>query len=273
VTGAVLAAVALFLIPIGASNTGQSYFSFGHWFSALSRFFESGNGRGSAGQGGTKALVYFAVYYFVTMGVATFFNVAFYHEILKALRGEEVSIRAGLQFAVTKWRAILLWTLLVSAVGVVLKSLEKRASIFGHIAIGLVGTAWSVASVFAVPILIKESETVNPFKVVKKSAETIKKVWGESLIGYVGVGIGSAYLSMFSVLFLGGGIYLALSVNARALVPVIFGSWVLMVVALALLSSVASQIFRCALYVYATEGTLPAPYNKEMVSAAWKFAK
>src|SRR5687768_9674294 len=68
VTGAVLAAVALFLIPIGAPNTGQSYFSFGHWFSALSRFFESGNGRGSAGQGGTRALVYFAIYYFVTMG-------------------------------------------------------------------------------------------------------------------------------------------------------------------------------------------------------------
>ena len=135
------------------------------------------------------------------------------------------------------------------------------------------GTAWSVASVFAVPILIRESETVNPFKVVKRSAETIKKVWGESLIGYAGVSIGGTYMAMFSVLFLGGAIYLALAAKAGALVPVILAGWLLIIAVLSLLTSVASQIFKCALYVYATEGTLPGPYNQEMMAAAWKFAK
>jgi len=277
VSGATLAIVLLFLAPIGAQPTGQSYLSFGHWNSALTGFFGSGNpgrdARSGGNGGGTLALIYFAGFYFMTMGAATFCNVAFYHEILKALRGEAVSVRAGMQFAATKWRAILLWTLLVSAVGVILKSLERRASIFGQIAIGFVGTAWSVASVFAIPVMIKETETINPLKMVKKSAETIKKDWGESLIGYAGVSIGNAYITMFSVLFLGGGIYLALAANLGWLVPMIAGSWLLMIVALALVSSLASQIFRCALYVYATEGTLPGPYNKEMMSAAWKWAK
>jgi hypothetical protein len=276
VSGATLAAVLLFVIPLGTQPTGHSYASLSHWTSTFGRFLETGGStrHGRAGDnGGILALAYFAAFYFTTMGAATFCNVAFYHEILKALRGQPVSVAAGIRFALTKWRAILLWTLLVSAVGVILRSLEKRASIFGQIAIGFIGVAWSVASVFAVPVLIQETETINPLNVVKKSAATVKKVWGESLIGYVGVRIGSTYLALFSTLFLGGGIYLALAANLRGLIPLIFGTWVLMILTLTILTSVASQIFRCALFVYATEGTLPAPYNEDMMAGAWKRAR
>ena len=279
-SGAILAIVFLFLAPIGAQSTGHSWMSFSHWHSAFGDFFgTSGSGRrvrgggGNGNGGGTLALIYFAVFYFMAMGAATFCNVAFYHEILKALKGEAVSVRAGMQFAVTKWRAILLWTLLVSAVGVVLRSLEKRASVFGNIAIWLIGVAWSVASVFAVPLLIKETETTNPLSLVKKSAATVKKVWGESLIGYVGVSIGCAYVAMFSLVWLAGGIYAVLAAGLGGLIPVVVGSCVLMIVALSVMTAVASQIFRCALFVYATEGALPSPYNNEMVEAAWKWAK
>src|SRR5688572_26896952 len=131
VSAATLAIVLLFLLPIGAQPTGHSYGSFSHWRSAFGSFFETGgsgrNARGS-GNGGSLAMIYFAGLYFTTMLAPTFCNVAFYHEILKALRGEAVSVHAGMAFALTKWRAILLWTLLASAVGVILRSLEKRAS-------------------------------------------------------------------------------------------------------------------------------------------------
>jgi hypothetical protein len=278
VSGAILAIVFLFLGPIGAQSTGHSWMSFSHWHSAAGDFF-GGSGRrvrggwGNGNGGGTLALIYFAVFYFMAMGAATFCNVAFYHEILKAFKGEAVSVRAGMLFAVTKWRAILLWTLLVSAIGVVLRSLEKRASAFGNIAIRFIGVAWSVASVFAVPLLIKETETVNPLSLVKKSAATVKKVWGESLIGYVGVSIGSAYMAMFSFVWLVGGIYAVSAAGLGGLIPVVVGSWVLMIVALSVVTSVASQVFRCALFVYATEGALPSPYSNEMMAAAWKRAK
>lgn len=275
VAAATFAVALLFLLPVGTQQTGQSYFSFKHWWAVLSDLFKSErSGRGaSAEQGGMLTLIHFAAFYFTTMAVATFCNVAFYHEILKALKGETVSVRDGIQFAISKWRAVLLWTLLVSAVGVLLRSLEKRASIFGQITVAFVGVAWSVASVFAIPVLIHETETLNPFKIVKKSAATVKKVWGESLIGYVGVSIGSAYVAMFSIVFLGGGIYLASASPTLKLLPIVIGSWLLMVVSFSLFCSVASKIFRCALFVYATEGNLPAPYNKEMMATAWKWAK
>jgi predicted alternative tryptophan synthase beta-subunit len=37
--------------------------------------------------------------------------------------------------------------------------------------------------------------------------------------------------------------------------------------------SIADDIFRCALYVYASEGVVPAPYTAELMDAAWKVRK
>jgi len=37
--------------------------------------------------------------------------------------------------------------------------------------------------------------------------------------------------------------------------------------------SVASQIFRCALFLYASQRVLPQPYTPEMMQLAWKIKK
>src|SRR5437879_4483252 len=39
------------------------------------------------------------------------------------------------------------------------------------------------------------------------------------------------------------------------------------------LTSVASQVYKGALYLYAAEGIIPEPYNREMLDMAWKFKK
>ncbi len=39
------------------------------------------------------------------------------------------------------------------------------------------------------------------------------------------------------------------------------------------LMGVANHIYRCALYLYAAEGTVPAPYDRESMDQAWKFKK
>ena len=49
--------------------------------------------------------------------------------------------------------------------------------------------------------------------------------------------------------------------------------WLLLLIAFSYLMSVASQIFRCALYLYASQGTLPHPYDEEMMTLAWKTKK
>ena len=63
------------------------------------------------------AAPFFAVAYFVSMFLATFSNVAFYHEIMQALNGQPVFIRRGFRFAATRWKAVLLWSLFAGLVG------------------------------------------------------------------------------------------------------------------------------------------------------------
>jgi hypothetical protein len=36
---------------------------------------------------------------------------------------------------------------------------------------------------------------------------------------------------------------------------------------------VASNVYRGALYLYAAQGVVPAPYTQEMMDSAWKFKK
>jgi hypothetical protein len=49
--------------------------------------------------------------------------------------------------------------------------------------------------------------------------------------------------------------------------------WFISICAFSYLMGVASQIFRCALFLYASQGTLPQPYTEEMVALAWKVKK
>ena len=53
--------------------------------------------------------------YFVSMFLATFFNVAFYSEIIAALNGRGVSFRRGLGVARSRLPSILAWSLLAGA--------------------------------------------------------------------------------------------------------------------------------------------------------------
>ncbi|MBC7365972.1 MAG: hypothetical protein H7343_04025, partial [Undibacterium sp.] len=55
---------------------------------------------------------YGAVIYLVSLFAAAFFNVALYHEILRALAGERVSLKNGLRFASGRLGSILMWSLL-----------------------------------------------------------------------------------------------------------------------------------------------------------------
>ena len=108
---------------------------------------------------------------------------------------------------------------------------------------------------------------------LKESALTLKNTWGESLIGYAGVSFGSLIVLLFSLLWLGAGIALSVSLHLYWLTALVVAAWLVSMVLWAYVLSVASQIFRCALFLYASQGTLPAPYTDEMVTLAFKMKK
>jgi hypothetical protein len=274
--------VLLFLMPVAFQRTGYSYGSLEHWQAVGHSIYVADNA-GSAGSlpyansprnliRGVRPLAvgYFVVMYFGSMFCATFFNVAFYQQILGALAGQPVSILAGLRFACSKWKSILLWTLFAGAVGYVIKALEQRFGLFGRLVMKLVGAAWSIACVFVIPVIITETETSNPLVMLKKSALTLRRTWGESLIGYVGLSFGSAITLVFSLFWLAGGIAMASALHLYWMIAAVVLSWLALIILWSYVLNVASQIFRCALFLYASQGAMPQPYTEEMAAGAWR---
>lgn len=215
---------------------------------------------------------YAVVLYLVSMFTATFFNVAFYHQILEALAGRPVSVLAGLRFASQRLQPILMWSLFAGVVGLLIQAIEERLGWVGRWIAGLLGVVWSVASVFVIPVLIREN-SVNPLTLLRSSATTLRRTWGEALAGYVGFTLGSWLILLGSLVLLTGAFFLTYVVHSP--LPFFFTliAWIVSIVALAYFSSVAGHVYRCALYVYASEGVVPAPYDAAMMDAAWKVRK
>lgn len=268
-----------FLGPVALQPTGHAYTEGAHWQAVLHSLVTEESLQTASRPGARPEVelsrqgwVFLAVLYFVSMFFATFFNVAFYHEILKALRGQPVSISGGLRFALGKIPAILLWSLFAGIVGYVIRALAERLSFLGRIVMNLIGMAWSVASVFVIPVLV-ESDVVNPVKALRASAETLRKTWGEALAGYAGLRFGGLVVVLGSLVLLGGGIWAAVQFEAYLTLAVAAGVWLVGILAFVYVLGVANHIYRCALYLFSAEGNVPPPFDRPSMDLAWRMKK
>jgi len=207
------------------------------------------------------------------MFFATFFNVAFYNEILAALSGQTVSIGRGIKFACTRWKAVLMWTLFAGLVGLIIKAIEQRLEVVGRILARFIGLAWSIASVFVIPIIVREEQGANPLNLLKKSAGILKRTWGEALIGYAGLAFANTLILLGSVGLLMGALVVSFALENFWFIAITGVLWLFALLAWSYVTSVASQVYKGALYLYAAEGVVAEPYNQEMLDMAWKFKK
>jgi hypothetical protein len=255
-----IAVVLFFLLPVAAISLALDGFHSGKW-AELARHWNH-----------ATAYVFWVVMYLGSMFVATFFNVALYEQIFRALAGDPVSLRAGLRFAVTKIRAILLWSLLAGTVGLAIRAVEERLGWVGRIAMGLVGIGWSIAAVFAIPVIIRRDNS-NPLAVLRDSAATLKRTWGESLIGFVGIRLAGAVIVAAAIVF-GALTAIVTGFALDAWIAIVGGGICVVAFVIALFfMSIATHVYRCALYIYASEGVVPGPFTTEMMHAAWKVKK
>lgn len=262
-----------FLAPAALWPTGHSYLSAAHWQALWGAFFEKTNAGSHQITYSPLAIAYLAFLYLVSMFVATFFNVAFYNEILAALSGQPVSLSRGLQFACSRWKAILLWALFAGLIGLIIKAIEQRSSIVGKIIAGIIGVAWSIASVFVIPVMVRDEGTANPITILKKSAQTLTRTWGEGLIGYIGLGAVNFFVLLASVVVIVGASVVSTQLHNFWLLGCAIAGCIAFLVVWSYLMNVASLVYKGALYLYASDGTVVQPYDQQMLDSAWKFRK
>jgi hypothetical protein len=269
-TGAI---IAFFLAPPVLRPTSYSYLSSEHWQTIGHSLFRSANNGAGHAEVVFSPLVmtYLAFLYLLSMFIATFCNVAFYHEILAALRGQSVSIARGVKFACSRLSSILMWSLFAGLVGLLIKIVEERMPLVGRIIGRIIGLAWSIAAVFSIPVIVREPANANPIEVLRKSAGMLKQTWGEALIGYVGLSFANGIVFLASFVSVLAAIAALVALHLYVLIAVAVVGWLVGLFAWSYLTGVASHVYRGALYLYAAEGMVAEPYNQEMLDAAWKF--
>jgi hypothetical protein len=282
----------LCFVPLTLMPTGHAITEKAHWETVASQFFSSET-RASASkprvhegdfafvdvprQGKSTVLrfgypwgwAYWACLYLASMFAATFCNVAFYHEILAVLRGGSVSIGRGFSFAATKWKGILCWTLFAGVVGIIIKTIEEKSDLVGRWIASLIGSAWSIASIFVIPVLV-ENESPNPFESLKKSAQLLTRTWGETIIGYTGLVVGEMIVALVTFGAIVGSVAVGITLHSFWIPFVCIVSWLALLFAFGYVMGVASQIYRGALYIYASEQQLVNGFTPELMHSAWK---
>ena len=215
------------------------------------------------------------LFYLISMFTATFFNVAFYNEIINGLNDRGVSILRGIKAALSNLKLIAIWSLFAGIVGIIIRTLEERLGFVGRLVTGLIGIAWSVASIFVIPAIVREKKSSNPLRLLKTSALMLKRTWGETVIGYVG--ISGFFLLVFLITL---PLFIAVCFIMGNTIPMIGPVIALMVClyiiflfALGYLSAIANHVYRGALYVYASEGVVPEPFDEDLMNKAWKVKR
>lgn len=196
--------------------------------------------------------------YFLTTFVASFFTAGLVAAVGDAFHGREPTVRAGVADAWAIKRQLAVWSILSALVGVVLRSLERSESLLSRYVAGLFAVGWTVTTLFVVPVLVFEDASIRGM--FSKSASTIKRTWGETLSANFGIGL------LGVVVWFGGvAAVLVVGVGLFSLVPWVGTTTVILgvlglTVTVYLVGRTVQGIVKTALYVYATEGTVPPAF-------------
>ena len=215
--------------------------------------------------------LYYAVlfaFYLVQYFVIVFFNTALVGVALARLRGEPAGLAEGFALARSRLGSIFGYALIAATVGLLLRMLQERLGLIGRFVVGLLGLAWTVATFLVVPVLA--SEGIGPMDAVKRSAELLKRTWGENLIGNAGLGVVSG-LVMFLVVLLAGALMVGAAATQSVVAMALVG--VLAVVAFILLGLVQSTlqgIYSAALYRYAEAGEVGGGFDQALLESAFR---
>lgn len=224
-----------------------------------------------------QSYVVFGICMLLVQFAATICNLAFYEAADASLRGEYIKVREALARAWSrKWR-VLQWVVFSTIVGFGLSLIRERLGIFGKIFSFIGSLAWGLATIFAVPLLIRHD--VSPFDIVKNSADLFKKTWGENVVAGLSLGV-FVIISLFVLGIIPGAILVGLVSAGIISIGLAVGlgaiAFLLLVVAITYLSTLQT-IFTVALLRYAEHGDYVGPFTQEMLAEAFvpkpKFLK
>ena len=182
-------------------------------------------------QSGAHLALVGAIAAFPITFIAVFLNVALVCAASERMRGGRLGIGEALGAAATRLGPIAVWTLLSVGVGLVLQQIASRIPGGGRILTWLAGAAWTLATIFVVPVLVVESE--DAISAVRRSASLIKQRWGEGIAGSLTIGAWLIVATIPACIVLVVGVGIAHSEPAVASVLIAVGAVAIVAIAAA----------------------------------------
>jgi hypothetical protein len=239
---ACLAVIASFAVPLWGSGYAE-------------RLFESEDGS-------AQLLIYalLFLFYLANYLVVIFFNTALVGCAIIRFKGGDPTLGDGISAASERFPQVFAWALTSATVGMVLKAIESRSERAGQFVAGLLGTAWTIATYFVIPVLV--IERLGPIAAAKRSVSILKQTWGEAASAHFGLGVITFLSSAIAAIPLVAGA-LAASAGHALLGGLGITVGVVLLLSVSLVSSALQAILLAALYLYAAEGQVPGPFSEE----------
>jgi hypothetical protein len=182
--------------------------------------------------------------------VSVFLNVAVAAAASAALQGRRLGLLDALGVAAGRIGQIAVWSALATGVGLLLQEIANRLPAGGRLASWILGAAWALVTLFAIPILALEG--CGALGCVKRSAGLMRERWGEGLTGTVAVNAGFGIAGGVFAALAGIGLSVSLHSPGPGYTLALIGLIGLMLVATA--ANAVRQVFAVALYRYALTG-------------------
>lgn len=206
------------------------------------------------------------LFYFITFSVMNFFNTALVEVALRRFEGEAATVAGGLRRAWARLPVILMYSIVAATAGTVLQAVEERVGFIGRIVIALIGFVWAVATALVVPVLA--AEDVGPYEAIARSAELVRKTWGEQIIGNTGIGLVFG-LALGIVVVIGGLVAINAFMASPSLGIALLAMLVLAVCLIALAQTTLQGIYAAALYRYADGDTATGGLDADLLGGAF----
>lgn len=218
--------------------------------------------------GGPKYWALLVVFYVIAGAVYAFFTGWFSHIVYERLEGNNPTVLGSLRATMSKIAPLSVFGVINGLMNFIFEAIRNRTSFLGDLVSFVGQMAWSVASIFAVPIIVNRKEKIGPIAAVKESARLIKKTWGEGVVSQFGIALVGTLIILGYILLFGSIGALAFATlgsgfGVAAILLTIAG-----IIAIAVMLSMLSSIAQTALYYYAQTGKSPAEFDKELMRAA-----
>jgi Family of unknown function (DUF6159) len=183
----------------------------------------------------------FAVFSFPMTVVSTYCNVALLRMAQARFEGRHCSAREGFAAANRRLPAIIGWSVLATGVGALLEQISERIPFGGRLLSWALGVAWSLATMFALPVLALEDAGART--AARRSVQIFRARWGEGLIGEFTISFLTGLIAIPGVLLVLGGLATA---GALGVALVVAGGAIIAVSAT--LTRGLDQLFALAVY-------------------------